>query len=152
HRNTGAPEPWYEPFALWHGGMSFHGGLMGVAVVLVLWSWLRHAPVLNVADCAALVTPIGLFFGRIANFINSELVGRPTALPWGVTFPGDMVPRHPSQLYEAVLEGPVLLLALWLTFRWRRPRDGRLAAQFLIIYGLSRFFIEFTREPDAQLG
>jgi phosphatidylglycerol:prolipoprotein diacylglycerol transferase len=152
HRNTGAPEPWYEPFALWHGGMSFHGGLIGVTIALVLWSWLRHAPLLNVSDCAALVTPVGLFFGRIANFINAELVGRSTALPWGVVFPGDTVPRHPSQLYEALLEGPVLLLALWLTFRWRRARDGRIAALFLILYGLFRFGVEFTREPDSQLG
>ena len=132
--------------------MSFHGGLMGVLVALLLWTWRRRAPFWNVADSLALVTPLGLFFGRIANFINAELVGRPTAVPWGVIFPGDSVARHPSQLYEAVLEGPLLLLVLWCFFRLRRSSDGQTAALFLICYGLFRFAVEFTRQPDEQLG
>ena len=152
HRTEGAAEAWYEPIAIWHGGMSFHGGLIGVAAILLIWSWRRNAPFWNIADCAALVAPIGLFFGRIANFINAELVGRPTVAPWGVIFPGEMIARHPSQLYEAVLEGPLLLLVLWVIWRWRRPSDGRLAALFLIFYGTFRFAVEFTRQPDAQLG
>jgi phosphatidylglycerol:prolipoprotein diacylglycerol transferase len=98
------------------------------------------------------VAPLGLFFGRIANFVNAELVGRPTSAPWGMIFPGDSVPRHPSQLYEAVLEGPLLLLVFWVTFRARRPKDGPIAALFLICYGLFRFAVEFTRQPDPQLG
>lgn len=152
HRGEGAIEPWYEPVAIWHGGMSFHGGLIGVLVALLLWSWSRRLPFWNLADCLALVTPLGLFFGRIANFINAELVGRPTSLPWGMVFPGDSIPRHPSQLYEALLEGPVLLLILWTVFRLRRPNDGFTAALFLMLYGFFRFGVEFTRQPDPQLG
>ena len=115
HRG-GAVEPWYEPLAIWHGGMSFHGGLIGVAVALGVWAWTKRAPFWNIADCLALVVPIGLFFGRIANFINAELVGRPTDLPWGVVFPGETIARHPSQIYEAVLEGVVLALILWMVW------------------------------------
>ncbi len=152
HRTEGAAEPWYEPLAVWHGGMSFHGGLIGVVTALLLWSWRRRTPFWNLADCLALVAPIGLFFGRIANFINAELVGRPTDLPWGVIFPGESIARHPSQLYEAALEGPLLLLILWVIWKWRRPRDGRIAALFLVLYGVFRFVIEFTRQPDEQLG
>ncbi len=152
HRYPGHPEPWYEPLAIWHGGMSFHGGLIGVAVVMLLWCRKNRAPFLNLADCAAMVTPMGLFFGRIANFINAELVGRPTSVPWGVIFPGENFPRHPSQIYEAILEGPVLLAIVWMAWKIFRPRPGRIAALFLIAYALIRFAVEFTREPDAQLG
>ena len=152
HRNQGAIEPWYEPLAIWHGGMSFHGGLIGVLVALLLWSWKQRAGIWNLADCLALVAPIGLFLGRLANFINAELVGRPTSVPWGVIFPGDTSPRHPSQLYEAALEGPVLLLVLWLSRPTLRPKEGRTAVLFLICYGLIRFTVEFTRQPDPQLG
>lgn len=152
HRSAGAVEPWYEPIAIWHGGMSFHGGLIGVSLALLLWSWARRAPFWNLADCLALVTPIGLFLGRIANFINAELVGRPTSVPWGVIFPGESIARHASQLYEAALEGPLLLLILWLVWRRHRLRDGQVAALFLIVYGLFRFVVEFTRQPDEQLG
>ena len=152
HRNQGSTEPWYEPVAIWHGGMSFHGGLIGVCLALAIWSRVRHVPFWNLADAAALVTPIGLFFGRIANFINAELVGRQTAVAWGMIFPGDIVARHPSQLYEALLEGPLLLFVLWIVHSRSRPRDGRIAALFLILYGLFRFAVEFTREPDPQLG
>lgn len=152
HRAQGASEPWYEPIAIWHGGMSFHGGLIGVFLALAIWSRVRQVSLWNLADSAALVTPIGLFFGRIANFINAELVGRPTNVPWGIIFPGDRVPRHPSQLYEALLEGPLLLFILWAVRHRLRPREGRIAALFLILYGLFRFAVEFTRQPDPQLG
>lgn len=152
HRAGEDPEPWYEPLAIWNGGMSFHGGLLGVAVVFAVWSRLRGASLWNLADCAALVTPFGLFFGRIANFINAELVGRPTSLPWGVIFPGESVARHPSQLYEALLEGPLLLIMLWSAWWLLRPREGRIAALFVMLYGIIRFGVEFTREPDPQLG
>lgn len=153
HRPDGRPEPWYEPLAVWHGGMSFHGALLGVSLVFALWSWRNRAPLWNVADCAALAAPVGLFLGRLANFINAELVGRPTTVPWAVLFPGHDLPRHPSQLYEAILEGPVLLAVLWLIERWRRrPADGAIAAAFLTTYGLFRFAVEFTREPDDQIG
>jgi phosphatidylglycerol:prolipoprotein diacylglycerol transferase len=153
HRSDGTAEPWYEPLAMWHGGMSFHGGLLGVAVALWFWSRRSKVAFFNVADAAALVTPVGLFFGRIANFVNAELVGRPSHVPWAVVFPGDYVPRHPSQLYEALLEGPTLLLALWLVRRWApRQRDGGLASLFLAFYGVFRFAVEFTRQPDPQLG
>jgi phosphatidylglycerol:prolipoprotein diacylglycerol transferase len=149
--NIPGPHKWYEPFAVWNGGMSFHGGLLGVLIVLIVWSRWKKVSFLNIADCAALVTPVGLFFGRIANFINGELVGRPTDVPWAMIFPGYTVPRHPSQLYEALLEGPILLALLWL-IRRLRPRDGVIAAWFLILYGLIRFGVEFTRAPDEQLG
>lgn len=113
HRSEGAAEPWYEPLAVWHGGMSFHGGLIGVLLALSIWSRKKSVSFWNLVDYLSLVTPVGIFLGRIANFINAELVGRTTALPWGVIFPGDTVPRHPSQLYEAILEGPLLLACLW---------------------------------------
>ena len=132
--------------------MSFHGGLLGVLAVVGIWCWRTKSPVLNVADCLALVTPIGLFTGRIANFINAELVGRPSNVPWAMVFPNDTVSRHPSQLYEAVLEGPALLGALWLCRKLFKPGDGREAALFLVFYGTFRFLVEFTREPDVQLG
>lgn len=157
HRYEGVPEPWYEPVAVWHGGMAFHGALVGVFLVMFFWTRRYRVPFWNVADCAALVTPVGLFFGRIANFINKELVGRASNLPWAVQFPGPEYPepRHPSQIYEALLEGPVLLGCLWLARRLLRPRglrEGQIAALFIIVYGIFRFLVEFTREPDSQLG
>jgi phosphatidylglycerol:prolipoprotein diacylglycerol transferase len=144
--------PWYEPFALWNGGMSFHGGLAGVAIGLAAWCYWRGVELVPVADAVALVTPVGLFLGRLANFINGELVGRASGLPWAVQFPGDPVTRHPSQLYEAALEG-VVLGAISLTVARRSPRHpGRIAATFLIGYGIARVLVEFTREPDPQIG
>ena len=151
HRTEGRVEPWYEPVAVWHGGMSFHGALLGVTLVFLIWSWRRRADAWNIADCAALVAPVGLFFGRIANFINGELVGRVTSVPWAMVFPGGTQPRHPSQLYEAILEGPLLLGALWAARRLR-PGSGQVASLFLVAYGLLRFGVEFTRQPDEQLG
>jgi phosphatidylglycerol:prolipoprotein diacylglycerol transferase len=146
------PETWWEPFAIWHGGMSFHGGLTGVLVVLYIWCRIRKAPLLNIADCLALVTPIGLCLGRVANFINAELVGRVSNVPWAMIFPGYTEARHPSQLYEAILEGPVLLAALWALKKWGKFRDGQIAAAFVVFYAVFRFLVEYTREPDKQLG
>jgi len=152
HHNIYAREPWYELFAVWHGGMSFHGGLAGVVLAAGLYSAVHRTPFWNLTDCISLVAPVGLFFGRIANFINAELVGRPTSLPWGILFPGDSTPRHPSQIYEALLEGPILMLLLWTSHRRRGRMDGHTATTFLVWYGLFRFVVEFTREPDSQLG
>jgi len=153
HRNMPTQhERWWEPVAIWHGGMSFHGGLAGVLIVLWIWSKYQRAPLLNVADCLALVTPIGLFLGRIANFINGELVGRATNVPWAMIFPGCAEPRHPSQIYEAILEGPVLMGVVWAVKTWKNRRDGQIAATFVIAYAVFRFLVEFTREPDSQLG
>ena len=160
HRDRGVSEAWYEPFAVWRGGMSFHGGLIAVAIGLIIWSRVRKVSFLNLADCVALVAPIGLFFGRIANFINAELRGVQTDVPWGVIFPREDTPhweyeafaRHPSQLYEAFLEGPLLLAIVWLAWKYWRPRDGRTAALFLMSYGVFRFAVEFTRQPDEQIG
>ncbi len=143
--------PW-EVFAIWHGGMSFHGGLLGMIVSGGWYARRKRAPFFELADIGALAAPIGLMLGRIGNFINGELYGRVTTLPWGMIFPaGGGMPRHPSQLYEAILEGPVLFGLLW----WLRTRtdvNGVVLAVFLIVYGVSRFCIEFVREPDPQLG
>ena len=131
--------------------MSFHGGLIGVSLALILFSVRRGIPILRLADVAAPAVPIGLFFGRIANFVNGELWGRPTDLPWGVIFPNaGPSPRHPSQLYEAALEGVVLFLILRLAthrLRWLR-RPGAVTGLFLVSYGLFRFGLEHVREPD----
>jgi len=152
NHGTSSDWPWYEPLAIWRGGMSFHGGLIGVALSLFIWTRRNHVSYWMVADAAALVVPIGLFFGRIANFINAELVGRVTTVPWAIIFPGDSSARHPSQLYEAILEGPILLLLLRLIQRLFPVGSGRLAASFLVLYGMIRFVVEFTREPDTQIG
>ncbi|HET6468520.1 MAG TPA: prolipoprotein diacylglyceryl transferase [Geminicoccaceae bacterium] len=145
----------HEILYVWQGGMSFHGGLIGVLIAAALFARSRDVPFLEVGDGLAIVTPIGLFFGRIANFINAELWGRVTDVPWGVIFPGaGPQPRHPSQLYEAVLEGLVLFAVMWwLASRARNPRErGLLSGVFLIGYALGRIFVEFFREPDAHLG
>ena len=142
-------------FRLWEGGMSFHGGLAGVIVAMAVFALRRRIPVLSLFDvCAASVT-FGLFFGRLANFINGELWGRPTELPWGVVFPnGGPLPRHPSQLYEAALEGVLLFIVLRILthgFKSLR-RPGLTGGAFIAGYGLGRIAIEFVREPDVQLG
>ncbi len=144
-----------EIFAMWRGGMSFHGGLLGVVMAIVLFGRSRSLNLLGVCDLIALVAPIGLFFGRIANFINGELFGRATDVPWAMVFPrGGPVPRHPSQLYEAALEGLVLFLILLAIDRLTgaRARRGVLTGVFLTGYGAFRIFAEFFREPDAHLG
>lgn len=151
-----------EILKVWEGGMSFHGGFLGV-VVAGFWFCRRHGtPPPQLADAMALVAPIGLFLGRLANFINAELWGRPTDLPWGVIFPGaaaqdcpgiapGLCARHPSQLYEAGLEGLVLGLVLFLLLaRGALKRPGLITGAFLIGYGLSRFAVEFVRQADAQ--
>lgn len=151
--------PYYleNPLAIlqvWQGGMAFHGGLLGVAVAMLVFCRVRRIPLLSFADCIACAAPIGLFLGRIANFINGELFGRVTDVPWAMVFPrGGPDPRHPSQLYQAGLEGLVLIVVLYLV--WRRPalreRAGLLSGVFLIGYGLARAFAEQFREPDPGI-
>ncbi|WP_025270098.1 prolipoprotein diacylglyceryl transferase [Hippea sp. KM1] len=142
-----------EILYIWHGGMSFHGGLVGVAIAGLLLSKKYNIDFYTLADEAVVVAPIGLFLGRIANFINDELWGRPTDLPWGVAFPsGGFIPRHPSQLYEAFFEG-VVLFSIMIFFRDRLiEKKGVMFWLFVFLYGFFRFFIEFTREPDPQIG
>ncbi|MBL8590570.1 MAG: prolipoprotein diacylglyceryl transferase, partial [Methylobacteriaceae bacterium] len=143
-----------EIVAVWKGGMSFHGGLAGAAVAVWLFARKRGLPALSVADLCAAVAPIGLFLGRIANFIKPELWGRETDVAWGVVFPGaGPIPRHPSQLYEAALEGALLfVLLLWAIRAGALRRPGLVAGLFAIGYGLGRIVAEFFREPDPQLG
>ena len=141
-----------EIFAIWHGGMSFHGGLIGVLLVGIFFSWRNRKSFWKIADLFIVTAPIGLGLGRIGNFINGELYGRVTDVPWGMVFPkGGPLPRHPSQLYESALEGLVLFLILWFS-KDRRLPPGGLLALFLSIYGVFRFFVELYREPDPQLG
>ncbi len=170
-----------EIIKLWHGGMSFHGGALGVCVAIFLFCRQRKIALLGFADIIACAVPIGLFFGRIANFINAELWGRITDVSWAMIFPTGAVsadavppalrelcqpaalfdgraglncPRHPSQLYEAFLEGIVLFLLLWVLQRFfsGRRRQGLLTGTFLMGYGVARIIVEFFRQPDAQLG
>lgn len=144
--------PWYEPFAIWHGGLAFHGGLLGVVLSSLYAARLYKISWFRLTDVVALSTPVGLGLGRIANFINGELWGRPTTMPWGMVFPGaGPMPRHPSQIYEALLEGVLLFVILQLVWK-RKPRVGVVSAVFLIGYGVFRTFVELFREPDAQVG
>ena len=140
---------------LWEGGMSFHGGAIGVTIALGLYTWRQKLNWLRVQDYISCTIPFGLLFGRLANFINGELWGRPTDVPWAMQFPGGGdVLRHPSQLYEGALEGIVLFAILWWLF-WKtdaRLKPGLLVGVFMLGYGLFRFLIEYFREPDAQLG
>jgi phosphatidylglycerol:prolipoprotein diacylglycerol transferase len=143
-----------EMFQLWQGGMSFHGGFLGCVVAVLLFGWRNRIPVLSLGDVTCAVATIGLLLGRLANFINGELWGRVTDVPWAFVFPtGGPLPRHPSQLYEAALEGVLLFAVLTLMVRrgaLRRP--GLIIGTFAIGYGLARIFSEFFREPDPQLG
>jgi phosphatidylglycerol:prolipoprotein diacylglycerol transferase len=142
-------------FRLWEGGMSFHGGLAGVVVAMAVFAWRKKIPMLSLFDVCAASVPFGLFFGRLANFINSELWGRTTDAPWGIVFPNaGPQPRHPSQLYEAALEGVLLFVLLRiLTHRFGSLcRPGLTGGAFIAGYGLARVAIEFVREPDPQLG
>jgi phosphatidylglycerol---prolipoprotein diacylglyceryl transferase len=146
----------FEIIALWDGGMSFHGGLVGIILAMIYFTRSKGGNVLLGLDLLACMGTIGLFLGRIANFINAELYGAPTDLPWGVVFPTDplMVPRHPSQLYEAALEGIVLFLVIrfvtHVAYGLRRP--GLVSGVFGVGYALARILVEFVRMPDAQLG
>ncbi|MGZ8287456.1 MAG: prolipoprotein diacylglyceryl transferase [Allosphingosinicella sp.] len=139
---------------LWDGGMSFHGGVIGVSLG-ILWMARQHKlDWLRIHDYVACCIPFGLFFGRLANFVNAELWGKATDVPWAVVFPtGGEVPRHPTQLYEAALEGFVLFVVLaWMFWKTRaRYQPGKLVGAFLLVYGLSRFAVEFVREADEQL-
>lgn len=143
--------PW-EILYVWEGGMSFHGGLLGVVAILLFYCTKRKFSLLMVADLVVVAVPIGLGFGRIGNFINAELWGRVTDLPWGVIFPnGGPQPRHPSQLYEAGLEGVLLFIIIYALHRLK-VRAGIAVFSFLSLYGLFRFLVEFVRQPDAHLG
>jgi phosphatidylglycerol:prolipoprotein diacylglycerol transferase len=155
-----------EMLMVWHGGMSFHGGFLGVAIAIIAFAKTNRLNMLRLGDVVAPCAPIGLFFGRVANFINGELWGRPTHLPWGIVFcnariatmnaggcPAGLFPRHPSQLYEAGLEGLALfLLLLWGTHKakWLN-REGALVGLFLAGYGLARVALENVRQPDVQM-
>ena len=144
-----------EMLKVWHGGMSFHGGMLGVISAAWIFSRLHKIRFLAFTDILACVTPIGLGLGRLANFVNGELYGRPTDVPWAIIFPrGGDVPRHPSQIYEAGLEGLVLFFILLFLVRQPkiRGRTGMISGLFLLLYGCFRFGLEFFREPDAQLG
>ena len=138
-------------FKVWNGGMSFHGGLLGVAVASWLFARKKSLTVLEVLDFAAPLTPLGLFFGRMGNFINQELWGKPTDLPWGMLFSnGGDLPRHPSMLYEAFLEGIVLFIIVWL-YSAKTRYVGRVGGLFILGYGIFRFLVEFVREPDDHI-
>jgi len=138
---------------VWQGGMAFHGGLLGVIAAMALFAWRRGWPFLRIADFIAPLVPLGLAAGRMGNFINGELWGRPTDLPWGMVFPqaGDGIARHPSQLYQFAGEGLLLFAIVWLFSSKPRPM-GAVSGVFLAGYGVLRFLAEFGREPDAFLG
>lgn len=141
-----------EIFILWHGGLSFHGGLIGTFIAGYLIIKKRKMDFFKVADLVIPTCPIGLGFGRIGNFINGELYGKPSDLPWAMVFPNaGPLPRHPSQLYEASLEGMCLFIILWF-YKDKKKQDGDVFAMFLMLYGIFRIFCELFREPDAHLG
>ena len=148
-------KPW-QIFALWNGGMSFHGGAVGAVLGLLYAARRQKICFWQLTDLAALYAPIGIFFGRLANFVNDELWGRVTDVPWAVRFPsGGYLPRHPSQLYEALCEGLFILVALNLLWRFLpkfRERKGTVSALFVIFYATFRILLENFRQPDAQLG
>jgi len=142
-----------EVLFLWRGGMSFHGGLIGSVLAGILFARKNGIKPLLLSDLVMATAPIGLFFGRMGNFINGELYGRVTAVPWSMVFPQDpdQLPRHPSQLYEAAVEGLLLFGILWFVLG-RNVRQGTVTGLFLVLYGMMRFGVEYFREPDAHLG
>ncbi|MDC0903161.1 prolipoprotein diacylglyceryl transferase [Pelagibacteraceae bacterium] len=143
----------FEIFKIWEGGMSFHGALIGIVVGTYFFSIKRNIKIFFLLDILACVSPVGIFFGRIANFINGELIGKTTDVYWSVIFPNiDNVARHPSQLYEAFLEGILLLILMNLIIFKKNYKIGTCSFMFLIFYGLFRIISEFFREPDAQIG
>jgi len=143
-----------EIFQLWNGGMSFHGGFTGCVVAVVLFARARGIPIMSLGDLTCAAAPIGIFLGRIANFINGELWGRPADVPWAMIFPnGGPLPRHPSQLYEAGLEGLAMFIFLAVMIRMGAlKKPGLIIGSFACFYAVARSFSEFFREPDAQLG
>ena len=147
-------KPW-EILAVWHGGMSFHGGLVGVIIATFLFAHCQKANAWKILDLLAVVAPIGLFFGRIANFINREVMGRATDVPWAVVFNGDTtIPRHPSPLYEAISEGLLLFAVMYCLYQFTslRNKPGALAGIMGMCYALCRTCCEFFRAPDVQIG
>jgi len=138
---------------VWHGGMSFHGGLLGVCLAIFIYAKRVGKGWLQLMDFVAPLVPLGLGAGRLGNFINGELWGRPTDLPWGMVFPqsGEAIARHPSQIYEAFLEGVLLFFIVWF-FSEKKRKEGSISGVFLMAYGALRFCVEFTREPDMNLG
>mgnify|MGYP002843070130 FL=1 len=139
-------------FEIWNGGMSFHGGLAGISLSMYIFAKIKNIEFLYLSDLVSVVAPIGLFFGRIANFINTELIGKPTDFFISVIYPSiDNQPRHPSQLYEAFFEGFILFIILYFYF-FKSKNTGLISGMFLILYSLFRFLIEFLREPDSHLG
>ena len=148
---------WRNPariLAIWDGGMSFHGGLAGILVAGAIVAASMRVPFLTITDLGAVGAPVGLFLGRLANFVNGELWGRTTTVPWGIVFPGaGPLPRHPSQLYEALLEGVgIFVVVLWLAMRRPNPPRGVILGTLLTLYGVFRIFVEFVRQPDVQIG
>jgi phosphatidylglycerol:prolipoprotein diacylglycerol transferase len=143
-----AADPWY-PLKIWEGGMSFHGGLLGVVAAMTLFGWRRGRSAADVYDFTAPLPALGLFFGRIGNFINSELWGKVTTVPWGFRVDGQV--RHPSQLYEASLEGLLLFAVMWGFTSRPRPRLAP-SGLFMAFYGVARFLVEFVRVPDEHIG
>ena len=142
-----------EIIMIWQGGMSFHGGLIGIIIATVIFCKKNNLEKYIFFDFIAVAAPIGIFFGRIANFINSELVGKPTDLIWGVIFPlVDSIPRHPSQLYEAIFEGIFLFIIMNKIYFSKNYKEGSCSFAFLIFYGIFRLFSEIFREPDEQIG
>ena len=143
----------FEVFMIWNGGMSFHGGLIGVIIATFLFSKKHGVNSYIFLDLISLVAPIGIFFGRIANFINSELYGKETDILWSVKFLAvDNIPRHPTQIYEAFFEGIILFILLNFIFRNSKIKPGVISSLFLIFYSIFRFLIEFLRVPDPQIG
>jgi len=141
-----------EIIAIWHGGMSFHGGLLGAMLAGFLFSRRRQVPFWQGADVVIVTAPVGIGFGRLGNFINGELFGRPSSVPWAMVFPlSGPMPRHPSQLYEVALEGILLFFLLWV-LKDRPFRPGTMVCLFLGGYGFFRFLVEFFRQPDPQIG
>ncbi|MBS0578452.1 MAG: prolipoprotein diacylglyceryl transferase [Proteobacteria bacterium] len=143
-----ANDPWY-PLKIWEGGMSFHGGMLGVIVAMSVFAWRRRRNMVDVYDFTAPLPALGLFFGRIGNFINGELWGKVTTVPWGFMVNGEV--RHASQLYEATLEGLFLFCLLWWFTMRPRPRWAP-SGVFMLVYGLARFLVEFVRVPDEHIG
>jgi len=141
-----------EIFAVWHGGMSFHGGMIAAIFFGYLFCKKYGYDFYQIADPTVVVAPLGLALGRLGNFINAELYGRPTDLPWGMLFPGETAPRHPSQLYEMFLEGILLFFILLVLIKRKNLRKGFVFWTFIFLYGVFRFLVEFVREPDAHLG